>query len=210
VGQVVQTDLGHQALLASRRRGACTRASALSKMNSLWVGMNTRIGVSTCTRAPRQVQGHAPVLVAHMQEGFRAADLGHSTSTASSRSSSLLGTRAGGRGGCRNELAVRQAAGRRAGKCTAPARLTSLPTMRPGIRLIGGSENSSAASTLAAVDTPRWCGRSGSPGLRAAWWWCRPGPAPRWARWWHRRRWLRSANSSRISWRSPRAACSRG
>src|SRR5690606_32778562 len=47
VGQALQADLCHQALLASRSPGACTNCPALSKTNSLWVGMYTRIGVST-------------------------------------------------------------------------------------------------------------------------------------------------------------------
>ncbi|MNL53060.1 hypothetical protein D3C87_1762780 [compost metagenome] len=73
-----------------------------------------------------------------------------STVTASSRSSSLLGTSEMwlGRTPKRNSPSP---TGRRStfnGKCTKLAKLTSLPAMRPGIRLIGGSLNSSAASTV--------------------------------------------------------------
>ncbi|MNE15670.1 hypothetical protein D3C80_1085890 [compost metagenome] len=47
VGQLLQANFGHQATLASRAPGAWTNTPALSKTNSLWVGMNTRIGAST-------------------------------------------------------------------------------------------------------------------------------------------------------------------
>src|SRR3546814_19479669 len=61
------------------------------------------------------------------------------------RSSSLLGTREIwlGRTPKRNSPSPTGRRSTFSGKCTKLAKLTSLPAIRPGMRLIGGSENSS-------------------------------------------------------------------